>query len=49
MQNIREKNLQDIFGMTQGVPSVMDLIERLRVIQSDKNSRVELLALVSSI
>ncbi|WZZ31125.1 hypothetical protein YC2023_014526 [Brassica napus] len=27
--------------MTQGVPSVMDLIEQLRVMQSDKNPRVE--------
>ena len=32
-----EKNIQEIFGMAQDVPSDMDLIGRLRMMQSDVN------------
>ena len=32
-----EKNIHEIFDMAQGVPSGMDLIGRLRMMQSDVN------------
>ena len=38
MLNIREKNLQAMFGMVQELSSGMDFIGRFRVMQLDENS-----------